>query len=291
MSDGAALDVLICTYERGLAAASVVVQVLRQLGPQDRVVVVDQSRHVQPLREALGVLADPRLYPIAAPARGLPAARNLALRHASAPLVLFLDDDVTVLPGCIRAHRDALAAPGVVGTVGWIDEQGAPWNARTTVNRVGLDGRVRVCLGGAEPVEVRSVRGCNMGFRRAAVEAVGGFDEGYGGSALLEETDLSARLRRDGGQLWFVPEARVIHHAHRSGGVRQVDKVETARWRALNTGRYLGRHRGLLGVALALPTFAGIGLSQAFSDAQPKAALAPWWLLQGARRGLRPDQE
>ncbi|TVQ94265.1 MAG: glycosyltransferase family 2 protein [Deltaproteobacteria bacterium] len=287
MISGPALDVLICTYERGLAALLVVGQVLPQLGPSDRVIVVDQSRRVQPLRERLAALGDRRVQHVAAPACGLPAARNRALQLASAPLVLFFDDDVTVCPGCLDAHRRALSASGVVGTVGGIQEQGAPWNARRTVNRVGLDGRIRVRLDGEAGVEVRSVRGCNMGFRREVVQAVGGFDVGFAGSSFLEETDLSTRLRRAGGRLRYVPEGGVIHHALASGGVRQVDGWHTARWRFRNTGRYLAKHRGAPGVALALPTFMAIGLAHAVRHRDPRGYALTVELLRGAVRTLR----
>jgi GT2 family glycosyltransferase len=265
------LDVLICTHERPDHVVDAVRDALAQLGPADRVVVLDQSRRVGPTARALEALGDPRLEVRAAPPRGLPAARNRALALARAPLVVFLDDDVRLEPGCLDAHRVALEEPGVAGTVGAIEERGMAWNARRTACRVGLDGRVRVRLEGGAARDVGSVKGCNMGFRRAAVEAVGGFDEGYRGTAFLEETDLSTRLRRAGHRLRYIPAARLIHLAAPAGGVRVEGPQATARWRFHNTARYLRRHRGLPGLALGAVTFAGIAAHRGIIWRDPAA--------------------
>jgi GT2 family glycosyltransferase len=72
-----------------------------------------------------------------------------------------------------------------------------------------------------QPCEVWTARGCHMSFRRSALEAVGGFDEGYvPWPASREETDLCFRLRQRGWRLLFEPRATVEHLMHASGGER-----------------------------------------------------------------------
>ena len=50
---------------------------------------------------------------------------------------------------------------------------------------------------------------CNILYPRAALDAVGGFDEDFTGGG--EDTDLAARVRRDGADLVGAPDALVYH--------------------------------------------------------------------------------
>jgi len=267
------VDVLICTLDRGVAAARVAEAVLPQLAPDDGLLILDQSVDGWALRAAVARLGDPRCHVRQAPARGLPAARNHALSITSRPLVIFFDDDVEVAPGCVDAHRAALADPGVAGTVGRTVEPTLRWNARPGTNRVGLGGRVRMHLEGEVARDVRGLKGCNMGLRRSAIEHVGGFDEGFVGTAFLEEADLAARLRRAGSRIRYVPDAAVLHRADPTGGVRQGGAMATEIWRFANTGRYLMRHRGMAGLLAAFPTFVAIAAKRAVQWRSPLAAV------------------
>jgi GT2 family glycosyltransferase len=283
MVDDDHLDVLICTLDRGAAAAEVARAALAQLRPDDAVLVLDQSEDGAALAAAVVALADPRVRLLRAPRRGLPAARNRALAETSRPIVVFLDDDVTLAPGCLAAHRAAFADRAIGGTVGRTTEDPPSWNARPGTNRVGRDGRVRVHLDGPCAVEVESLKGCNMALRREAVAAVGGFDAGFGGTALLEETDLSERLRAGGWRLRYLPDAALTHHRAAAGGVR-ADPATAERWRFHNTGRFLRKNRGRGAVLAALPTFGAIAVRRAIAWRSPGALLAlPTAFLAGVR--------
>lgn len=286
-----AMDVLLCTYERPDHVVRAVADVVPQLGPEDRVLVLDQSARVQPTGEALAALGDPRVRHLAAPPRGLPVARNRALAETCAPLVVFLDDDVRLHPGCLDAHREALQQPGIGATVGSVEEVGLAWNARHTRNEVDRAGRVRVRLEGGEAVDVGSVKGCNMGFRRLALRQAGGFDPGFAGTAFLEETDVSERLRAAGWRVRFVPEASLVHLSAPAGGVRQGTAERTAYWRFHNTGRFLRKNRGPGAALLAAPVFAAIAARRAVEWGSPVAIprlMAAYAL--GVTRARRPPQ-
>jgi histidinol-phosphate phosphatase family protein len=128
----------------------------------------------------------------ALPGRGAgpAAARNLGWRTAEAEWVAFLDDDV-------------------VPAIDWIERLGAelPRLPRTAG---ASQGRLRVPLPTSRPPTdwERNVAGlegaswitADMAFRRAALAAVGGFDERFGG-AYREDTDLALRLLRAGWQI------------------------------------------------------------------------------------------
>jgi N-acetylglucosaminyl-diphospho-decaprenol L-rhamnosyltransferase len=71
--------------------------------------------------------------------------------------------------------------------------------------------------------DVDWLSGCALALRRAAVEAVGGFDPGY--FLYVEDVDLAVRLREAGWRLRYEPTGGVVHRVGASTSRR--------RWRAL----------------------------------------------------------
>jgi len=65
-------------------------------------------------------------------------------------------------------------------------------------------------------VEVDHLIGCNMSFRRKALEQVGGFDPNYTLTNLREETDLCVRVKKAGWRIVFTPSIAVVHFSARS---------------------------------------------------------------------------
>lgn len=252
------------------------------------VIVVDQSDEAD--AEALAAeVSDPRVTILRAKAIGLPRARNLALQHCSVDKVVFFDDDVRLLPGCLDAHALALDGPNVGAVAGRIVERTAPNNSRRPANRITATGRVRTNLAGFEAMPMGAVKGANMGFRRTILMDAGGFDPRYGGSALLEDADASAKVRRAGYRVVFEPAAEVIHWSAPSGGVRQADPKATERWRFHNTGLYVRAHRPKVAFGPVVATFASIAVKRGLQWRDPAApAELMQALFRGYARGGRP---
>ena len=154
--------------------------------------------------------------------------------------------------------------------VGRIHERAVRPNSRRLRNEVGLGGRIRVNLSGASSGPVETVKGANMSFHRRALAAVGGFDPGYGGTAFLEDADISLRLQAAGFQIWFEAGAALTHFSAPSGGVR-ANPEEAEWWRFHNTGRLVGRHRGRLGAATMTMVFSAIAVKRAIYWRHPRA--------------------
>ncbi len=79
---------------------------------------------------------------------------------------------------------------------------------------------------------------CNIVYPRAVLEALGGFDERFGGEPAGEDTDLAWRAIESGCPTAFAPEA-VVHHAVQPLGVAGMLRL-AARWS--DVARVFGRH-------------------------------------------------
>jgi GT2 family glycosyltransferase len=139
--------------------------------------------------------------------QGRARTRNTGIRAAQGEIVLFLDSDMTVEPGFLRAHALAHRHPGVVA-IGHIRlGSQIPANCLTRY----LDSRGVHQLGEGVPVPFKCFVTGNSSVRRAQLLKVGLFDEdfrAYGG----EDLELGYRLHLDGATFLFADQARSLHH-------------------------------------------------------------------------------
>ncbi len=144
---------------------------------------------------------------ISAPHRGLSAARNLGLAAATGEIVAYIDDDAWPDPDWLKylaqTFRDERWA-GVGGPN--LEPPGDGAVADSVANSPG--GPVHVLV---SDIEAEHLPGCNMAFRKAALEAVGGFDAGF--RIAGDDVDVCWALQAAGFKLAFSPAAVVWHHA------------------------------------------------------------------------------
>jgi GT2 family glycosyltransferase len=175
---------------------------------------------------------------VAEPVPGASRARNRGLREARCDVVAFLDDDVAVDPGWLRAVREAWAAtPGVGAVTGLILPAALDTAAQLLVQAYGgfdkgftrrvfdldahrIDHPLYPYLVGAYG------SGANAAFDRARLLRLGGFDERLGpGTRTRSGEDLDVLLRTvlDGAAVVYEPAALVRHH-HRAdyAGLRRM---------------------------------------------------------------------
>lgn len=142
--------------------------------------------------------------------RGINAARNTGLRHASGELVWLVDDDELVPPGTLGLLVDALnSAPEIDGVGGGY--------------RTRIDGkcpsyickRCRMSLKSGGPVDgakmqvAKDLLGGNALLRVQAIKKVGPFDESLSGTG--DDMEWFARARTMNSRFLFVREAYVWH--------------------------------------------------------------------------------
>ncbi|NYE44373.1 glycosyltransferase family 2 protein [Streptomyces fulvorobeus] len=152
--------------------------------PPYEVLLVDDrpSPDGLPDTRGAGLLTD-RVRVLATRGRGPAAARNAGLREVTTPWVVFLDDDVRVLPdwGTRLAHDLATAGAGTAGVQGRLtvplpdDRRPTDWER---------------CTAGLERAAWATA---DMAFRTEAVRDAGGFDERFP-RAFREDADLALRL-------------------------------------------------------------------------------------------------
>lgn len=122
--------------------------------------------------------------------RGPAAARNAGWRATTTPWVAFVDDDVVLPAGWLQGlGRDLRAAAPDVGAVQGRLEVPLPTHRRPTDWERSTRG-----------LEDARWATADMAYRRAALEAVHGFDERFP-RAYREDADLALRVRRAGWRL------------------------------------------------------------------------------------------
>ena len=172
------------------------------------------------------------------PVFNVAAKMNLGAHAARGAVLIFLNDDISVItPDWIEAMLALLAIPGV-GAVGpkLLFEDGSLQHAGVVFGD-GLPDHVRRGFPGDDTGNHGSslanrnylaVTGACVMVRRADFEAVGGFDENY--AINYNDIDLCLRLGERALRTVYCAEAR-LHHYESRNRVPTVDPAEQARFR------------------------------------------------------------
>ena len=217
----------------------------------------------------------PQVLRVDNPGREIAAGLNRALAAARHPVVQRCDAHAVLAPGYIARAVELLERTGAVNVGGRVNPVGStPFEravALATVSRLGTGG-ARYRIGGpAGPVDT-VFPGT---FRRAALDAVGGFDE-----TLLrnEDYELNWRLRVQGGTVWFAPELVADYRPRGSFAALARQYYDYGRWKRV----MLRRHpRSLRARQLAPPLLlCALALSALLAGAG--ALLAAGWPAPGA---------
>ena len=234
------ISVIIPTYEREEPLRDTLEDVLKQDYPAFEVLVVDQTPTHKPETQAyLEQLAnDGKISLFRVDWASLPGARNYGVRRASGEIILFIDDDVKMPVGFLKAHAcnyhrtEVGAVAGRVFDRMKLGEKG-DWKLDNTLPspqfqiedlppeamNPGLAWYYLDLVHTVKPQRVISARGCNMSFRHEIFTKYGlQFDERFRGSAVREESDFCLRLRSTGYQIWYDPDAYLVHLGEETGG-------------------------------------------------------------------------
>jgi GT2 family glycosyltransferase len=232
-ADQPLVSVAVCTRNRPQSVLVTLRSLLAMQYQPFEIVLIDNAPSSDATKEAvLGAYGDdPRVRYIREPRPGLSCARNRALMEATADIVAFTDDDVTVDPwwlgGIVRGFR---AAPDVACVTGMIataqlenaeqlyfhlrEEWGAVCERRIFDLTEHRDG---------SPLYPYSAgifgAGANFAVSRTILKEIGGFDEALGAGTVSgggEDLEMYMRIILSGNRIVYEPAA-IVSHYHRTG--------------------------------------------------------------------------
>ncbi len=233
------VDVIIPTYRRPKRCRRAAESVLAA-APGISVIVVEQSSNPVTVP-----FEHPRVTTIRLQKPGLPNARNVGIRKSSADILLFMDDDAEMQPGCVDEHLRRHLSDGRIGIVaGRIRQTGnTKWANTSTVAHIDMksgnttgnfdldfDGPVAYATGG------------HFSVKRCVLGQSGMFDRRFRGSALFEDVDFSLRVRRYGFAITYAPQAVVTHSSGDEGGCSTGSKITRLLDRIHNHALFYARH-------------------------------------------------
>jgi N-acetylglucosaminyl-diphospho-decaprenol L-rhamnosyltransferase len=177
---------------------------------------------------------------------GFGAANNLAIRAGEEPYVLALNPDTEITAGALDRLCGLLDERPELGIVGprlaLLDgsfDHAAKRSFPTPLGALGHFARIgrrssagRLAqyrateLGEHQPGAVDAVNGAFMLIRRAALEQVGLFDEGYW--MYMEDLDLCYRFAEAGWITWYEPSVTVIHAKAGTSGKHRATRLNYA---------------------------------------------------------------
>jgi len=231
-SGSSTVSLIIVNYNSGNFLLVCVSSALSQV---DEVVVVDNASSDDSLAKLETLFsADQRIKVVRNRENlGFAAGCNIGVAHSSGGYLLFLNPDCVLEPDSVKDllrvlddHQDVGMVGGLLLNPDGTEQAGGrravptPW--RSFVRAFGLsrfaarwprlffDFHLHKQPLPSHPIEVEAISGSCMLVRRAAMQSVGLWDEGY--FLHCEDLDFSMTLRGKGWKIMFVPDVRIVHH-------------------------------------------------------------------------------
>ena len=257
MTDTLPVTVVIPTYDRAHTLVRILPSILRQ--PIREILIVDDASpsEILPTLRANG-MHDPRLRTHRlAHNQGSPAARNIGAEQASSPYLLFVDDDVLLLPGHVETllqHLIDNKADLAAGRRIWqrpfetieeaTSQRGAVVCSTHLVNRryISFEDEADFATDTVLPLIGATMLGRRDLFLRIRYE-----ETLFRRTGWREETDFQVRAGLAGARLLACRHAIAVHlpknQVGRGGGQRAGKRATYEYHILINNIRFLRRHR------------------------------------------------
>jgi len=196
------VSIVVCSYNGSRTIGDCLDGLRRLHYPNYEVIVVDDGSK----DSTAEIAARSGFRVITTENRGLSHARNVGLAHATGEIVAYTDDDARPDPhwltyltaAFMRTQHAAIGGPNIAPA-------GDGEIADCVANAPG--GPMHVLL---SDTEAEHIPGCNMAFRKSALEDIGGFDERF--RVAGDDVDICWRLQQQGHTIGFCAAAMVWHH-------------------------------------------------------------------------------
>lgn len=205
MTDISKISIITVAYQSAVPLA----KMLKTIPDGPEIIVVDNGEDdgFRAVAAQLGVKL------IVAPKNlGFGGACNLGAKAATGDFFLFLNPDTQCYPDTLEQFLKAVARHPEASAFGASLESENGWVRYRRENHL-----TPYAISDPRPnpetdTEVQMLEGSALMVRRAAFEAIGGFDANI--FLYFEDDDISLRLRQEIGPIMYLPNARVVH----SGG-------------------------------------------------------------------------
>ena len=228
------VSVVIVTWNEHAWIARCVESLLPELQHGDELIVADNGSTDDTLEIVRSLAPDAKVLELGENL-GFPGACNAGAEAARGELLVLLNPDTVVAPG----FREGIVRPLAEGR-GWDG-----WQALVTMDggtRVNTDGNVLhftgigwaghmgepIAVAPSSPQEVAFLSGACMAVPSAVWRRVGGMPASF--FLYCEDTDVSLRLRLEGGRLGVEPSALVDHEYEFGGRAPKWRMLERNRW-------------------------------------------------------------
>jgi glycosyltransferase involved in cell wall biosynthesis len=186
-----ALSIIVPTYNSARTLGRCLASITSQMGADDELIVVDDSRTDDDTRRICDQFG---VHLLISPAR-MAESRNVGLAVASRGLLVHLDSDMVLLPGVLERIRHAMRDTSIDGLVlserplghRYLDRARALDKAGTELAHVGVAARVT---------------------RRSVALAIGGYNPALEAG---EDADYHRRLLASGATLHCLPGVAILH--------------------------------------------------------------------------------
>ena len=294
------ISVVVCTHN-GDRTIQETLEHLRKIDYPDYEIIVVNDGSTD---GSVKVIRDHDVVLISTENRGLSSARNTGMQAARGEIIAYIDDDAYPDPHWLRYLAHAFRTGDWVGVGG---PNVVPPEDPLTSQCVALapGGPTHVLVSDRQ---AEHIPGCNMAFRKAELEAVGGFDPRFWTAG--DDVDLCWRIQERGWKIGFHPGAMVWHHRRPSlwrywkqqVGYGKAEALLESKWpQKYNSLGHLAWHGRIYGAGLTRAllrapgrvyqgTF-GMAPFQSLYERQPgmysSIALTPeWYLVIGALAGF-----
>ena len=196
------ISVVLCSYN-GARTIRNTLEGLKKLDYPDYEIIVVNDGSTD---ETVAIVSEYDIRLISTENRGLSNARNTGLRAATGEIVAYIDDDAYPDPHWLKFLASTFLNTSFVGVGGSnILPSGSGLIEDCIDNAPGNPNHVLI-----SDKEAEHIPGCNMAFRKSALEAVEGFDPGFRTAG--DDVDICWKLQQRGWKIGFNGAALVWHH-------------------------------------------------------------------------------
>jgi GT2 family glycosyltransferase len=259
------VSVVVCSFNGGRTIRDCCEGLMKLAYPDFEVIVVNDGS----VDATAAIAGEYDFQVIRTENRGLSNARNTGLAAATGEIVAYIDDDAYPDPHWLTYLASTFMNTNYVGVGGPnITPPGDGPIADCVANSPGNPTHILL-----SDQEAEHIPGCNMAFRKTALEAIGGFDPQF--RVAGDDVDVCWRLRQRGWSLGFSPAAMVWHHRRNSIRAYLKQQVGYGRAEAMLEKKWPEKYN-----PLGHPNWAGriygAGLTRALLFRRPRIYHGTW---------------